>query len=201
MVLWWVGAIYGRFSGRFRRSGRIPNVLYVRSISFPVGVIYGRITKRFRRSGRIPDVQNVQNVRSRVAGGAYSWADLKRPERSERPIKIFWKKMRFTYWRQKNTALYIRRGRIIRKNINVMYVVYVQTTLIQTDTNDTMYQRKTVKFVFWENSFFLRYHIYNLNRENVGVSTISRFLNIPHFRNEIPHLANEVPHFRERDTT
>lgn len=75
-----------------------------------------------------------------------------------------------------------------------MYVVYVQTTLIQTDTNDTMYQRKTVKFVFWENSFFLRYHIYNPNSGNVGVSTISRFLNIPHFHREIPHI-------HRRDTT
>lgn len=113
----------------------------------------------------------------------------------------FLKKMRFSYWRQKNTALYIQRGRIIRKNITIMYVIYVQTTLIQTDTNDTMYQRKTVKFVFWKNSFFLRYHIYHPNSGNVGVSTISRFCEIPPFRNEIQHFANEIPHFRERDTT
>ena len=82
-----------------------------------------------------------------------------------------------------------------------MYVIYVQTTLIQTDTNDTMYQRKTVKFVFWKNSFFLRYHTYHPNSGNVGVSTISRFCEIPPFRNEIQHLANEIPPFRERDTT
>ena len=109
--------------------------------------------------------------------------------------------MRFTYWRQKNTALYIQRGRIIRKNITIMYVIYVQTTLIQTDTNDTMYRRKTIKFVFWKKIFHGRYHIYNPNSGNVGVSTISRFCEIPHFRNEIQHFANEIPHFRGRDTT
>ena len=109
--------------------------------------------------------------------------------------------MRFSYWRQKNTALYIQRGRIIRKNITIMYVIYVQTTLIQTDTNDTMYQRKTVKFVFWKKIFSGTYHIYNPNSWNVGVSTISRFCEIQPFRNEIQHFANEIPHFRERDTT
>ena len=82
-----------------------------------------------------------------------------------------------------------------------MYVIYVQTTLIQTDTNDTMYQRKTVKFVFLKKIFSGTYHIYNPNSGNVGVSTISRFCEIQPFRNEIQHFANEIPHFRERDTT
>ena len=109
--------------------------------------------------------------------------------------------MRFSYWRQKNTALYIRRGRIIRKNITIMYVIYVRITLIQTDTNDTMYQRKTVKFAFWKKIFPGTYHIYNPNSGNVGVSTISRFCEIQHFRNEIQHLANEIQPNRGRDTT
>ena len=82
-----------------------------------------------------------------------------------------------------------------------MYVVYVQTTLIQTDTNDTMYQRKTVKFVFRKKILLVTYHIYNPNSGNVGVSTISRFLHIPHFRDEIQHSANEIQHFRGSDTT
>lgn len=82
-----------------------------------------------------------------------------------------------------------------------MYVIYVQTTLIQTDTNDTMYQRKTAKFAFLKKIFSGTYHIYNPNSGNVGVSTISRFCEIQPFRNEIQHFANEIPHFRERDTT
>ena len=75
-----------------------------------------------------------------------------------------------------------------------MYVIYVQTALIQTDTNDTMYRRKTVKFSFWKKIFPGRYHIYHPNSWNVGVSTISRFCEIPPFQNEIPLI-------HRRDTT
>lgn len=141
-------------------SGGLPNVFAFRTFR-----TCGRVSREGRIHGRIPNVQNVQNVRS----------------------KIFWKKMRFTYWRPKNTALYIQRGRIIRKNTTIMYVIYVQTTLIQTDTNDTMYQRKTVKFVFWKK---------NLPRE------------IPHIPpkslkrrriNDFPILRDTT--FSERDTT
>ena len=82
-----------------------------------------------------------------------------------------------------------------------MYVIYVQTTLIQTDTNDTMYRRKTEKSPFWKKIFLGRYHTYHPNSGNAGVSTISRFCEIPPFRNEIPPSANEIPPFRGRDTT
>ena len=77
------GALVGgrdlrRLPRRFRRSGRLPNVLYVRASLLPAERIYGRLSRRFRRAGdylvwadyltgytgELPNVQNVQNVQN-----------------------------------------------------------------------------------------------------------------------------------------
>ena len=93
----WV--VHGRFSGRFGRSGRIPNVLYVRSSLLPAGRIYVRLSRRFRRAGEYLVWAGYQTFRTfrtcgrGVTGGAYSWAGYQtfRTFRTSKQI-FFWKK-------------------------------------------------------------------------------------------------------------
>ena len=63
---------------------------------------------------------------------AYSWADLKRPERSERPIKNFLKKNAFYVLTSEKYGVIYPAGKNNKKKYN-HYVCYIRTD--DSDTN------------------------------------------------------------------
>ena len=97
-----------------------------------MGAIYGRFERSGRMCGRSGRAPNVQNVRSRFAGGAYSWANYQTFRTFRTSDQNFLKKNAFFVLTSEKYGVIYPAGKNNKKKYN-HYVCYIRTD--DSDTN------------------------------------------------------------------